>query len=683
MVLRFAEKNIKLVFEKTEDNRLLLLDMSGRDALNLCEEKKKVCSAVGVHIAGENPDDHHGGKHTGTSCEYTLKYVSHKYYTNENGKKIEFELSNDKINVIQHYQMYNDVSVIRAWTEIENISKENVGIEYVSSFAFTGIDGHGQLTPNEKLDIYIPHNSWEREIDWKKYTLSEAGFDKTTPSSTKRISVSNTGTWSTKEYLPMGVLDNKEDKCSYMWQIENNGSWQWEIGDIADMMYLRISGPTEAENHWYKELKPNESFESVKAAICVGESFDDALGEMTRYRRRIAYKNKADEKLPVIFNDYMNCLWADPTTEKEIPVIDRAAELGAQYYCMDAGWYADGTWWETVGEWEPCQWRFKNGIKEVFDYIREKGMVPGIWLEIEVMGINCPILDQFSDDCFFMRHGKRVIDHGRYQLDFRNPKVRDFAMSVIDRVVSEYGVGYIKMDYNIDAGIGTEVNASSCGEGLLEHNRAYLRWIDEVNKKYPELIIENCSSGGMRLDYAMLSRHTIQSVTDQSNCIAMAPIAAAASTAVLPEQAAIWSYPMDKDNLYITAMNMVNSMLQRIHLSGDVLNMSEEQRELVKKAVELYKGIRKDIPDSIPFYPTGLPQYGDGWLCSGYKKDGKGYLAVWRIDSDDEELVIPMELTFAEILYANEGNCKVSVLNDKLFVKLNEKNSAAILCIKY
>ena len=50
--------------------------------------------------------------------------------------------------------------------------------------------------------------------------------------------------------------------------------------------------------------------------------------------------NKDDENLPVIFNDYMNCLFGDPTTEKELPLIDAAAECGCEYYVIDAGWYA-------------------------------------------------------------------------------------------------------------------------------------------------------------------------------------------------------------------------------------------------------------------------------------------------------------------------------------------------------
>ena len=126
----------------------------------------------------------------------------------------------------------------------------------------------------------------------------------------------------------MGVIENVEANNAIMWQIENNGSWTWVISDISDTLYLKVSGPTDNENHWYKELKPGESFEGVKATITVGEDFSDALCALTSYIRKIRRANRADSYLPVIFNDYMNCLWADPTTEKMIPIIDKAAEIG-------------------------------------------------------------------------------------------------------------------------------------------------------------------------------------------------------------------------------------------------------------------------------------------------------------------------------------------------------------------
>ena len=153
----------------------------------------------------------------------------------------------------------------------------------------------------------------------------------------------------------MGMIENSDGMI--FWQIESGTSWNFEISDIGGVNYLKLSGASEQENGWWKSLAPGESFTSAKSAVCFADSFDEAVAAMTEYRRKIAYSNKADEALPVIFNDYMGCLWADPTTERMIPVIDAAARLGAEIYCMDAGWYADGTWWETVGEWKVCEKR--------------------------------------------------------------------------------------------------------------------------------------------------------------------------------------------------------------------------------------------------------------------------------------------------------------------------------------
>lgn len=104
----------------------------------------------------------------------------------------------------------------------------------------------------------------------------------------------------------------------------------------------------------------------------------------------------------------------------------------------------------------------------------------------------------------------------------------EHADRVISRLVEEYGISYIKMDYNINAGIGTEYAADSPGDGLLQHNRAYLSWLKNIMARYPQLVIENCGSGGLRMDYALLQQHSIQSVTDQTDYRLMASIAASA-----------------------------------------------------------------------------------------------------------------------------------------------------------
>ncbi len=290
------------------------------------------------------------------------------------------------------------------------------------------------------------------------------------------------------------------------------------------------------------------------------------------------------------------------------------------------------------------------------------------------------MVKEFEDECFFVRHGKKVIDHSRYQLDFRNKKVREFAHRIIDRVVNEYGVRYIKMDYNIEPGIGTEKDADSYGVGLLQHNRAYLSWIIEVKEKYPELILENCASGGMRMDYSMLSVFHLQSVSDQTNYKHTAVIASNAATAVLPEQAAVWSYPIANGDENEASFNMINSMLTRIHLSGDILNLTPKQFADVKQGVECYKKFRSQIPEFVPFYPLGLNSYQDDFICVGYKAKSEKYLAVWKMNSEDNYVFIPLQnVVTANVLYPTDSKCKFDITESGLEVTLPDKFSAVIL----
>lgn len=621
-----------------------------------------------VFITGENPNDHHGAKHTGGNLD-TMKYVSH----HENENELAFVMSNGKIRVTQHYDFFENIKVIRSYATVENISNEKIGLEYVSSFCMYGFDFD---------KISICHNAWGRELQWQTYSPKELGYNRINSFSTKRIAVSNTGTWPTKEYMPLGIVKN-DDEC-FFWQIESDCSWNFEISDIQKVNYIKLSGSSEQENGWWKELNPGDVFETVKTAISFEKSINGVFGEMTKYRRTLAYRSENDTKLPVIFNDYMKCLNADPTTEKELEVIDAAAKVGAEIYCMDAGWYADGTWWETVGEWKVCESRFKNGMSEVFDYIRQKGMKPGIWLEPEVMGINCPILDKFTDDCFFIRHGKRVIDHGRYHFDFRNKKVTDFLDGVVDGLINDYGIEYFKFDYNIDGGVGTEVDSDSFGDGLTEHCNAYLNWVDGLYARHPGLIIENCASGGMRMDYKSLSHFSMQSLSDAADYDTTAVISAMSGTAVVPEQAQVWVVPMRTDTLDEVVLNMVNAMFLRPVISGETHLLSDDQFEVLKNGIDFYKSIRKEIPKLIPFYPLGTAQFGDDWVVCGFSGEKFDYICVKRL-GDSESVEIPINCCKygnIELMYPQTNNCTIKT-DKNLYISLPCNSGAVIRVAKH
>ncbi|WP_054939791.1 glycoside hydrolase family 36 protein [Paenibacillus ihuae] len=646
-LIEITENGLYLIIEITEelDVRLLHFGATPLEAGVIADKNKPGFRLLELQLSGEDRAEYHGRTHRASYPGLRMIYNGHSDTVNALGRKLALTLIDPLtgIKAVQHFQFYHGLQIMRSWTELKNEGKEEIAVEYISSFALTGVDKEGSADRGDKIEVTLAHSGWQSELQWRTYRLPELGMSHLADRGSKRIAASNTGSWSAAELLPVAVLYNKESGSSLFWQIEHNGSWHWELTDQYDQLTLLVSGPTEHDNHWWMKLAPGGEFVSVPvAAGSVQGGIEAAAAQLTAYRRIIRRPNEDNELLRIIFNDYMNCLWGSPTTEKLLPLIDAAADVGCEYFCIDAGWYAPGEWWDGVGEWEPSSERFPEGIKYVLDYIRCKGMIPGLWLELEVMGINSPKLAETDDSWFFMRHGKRVKDRSRYQLDYRSPKVIEHADGVIARLVEEYGVGYIKMDYNINAGIGTETDADSFGDGLLQHNRAYLAWLDRIFVRYPNLVIENCSSGGMRMDYAMLSRHSIQSTSDQEDYVQYAAIAAGSPLALTPEQSAVWSYPLREGDDEEVIFNMVNALLLRVHQSGHLAELEPRRRELVKEALDYYKSIRTHIPQAVPFWPLGLPGSSGQWVSFGLHHGNTRYLAVWRIGGEESGINLPL-----------------------------------------
>ncbi len=634
--------NVVIYITESGDVRFLSMKPAGRDGTEPAAADTDTYRLVEVQETGMNHRIHHGSNHKGSEPGYLLKFCSCHDARNSFGRKIEISQQYNGLYVTSHLQFYEDIPVVRSWTTLENKTDEVHVIEYVSSFALTGLESG--VSPERDLNtrIYIPHNTWFGEVQWKKYTLNELGYDVMNGGSVKSVGLSETGTWSCSDYLPMGSYENASG-ISYTWQIETSGSWNWQINDIGGHMYINISGPSELENGFVKRLKPGEIFESIQCAVaCVAGNFEKTIQAMTEYRRKIRRPNRDNIRPLPIFNDYMNCLMGNPTTEKLLPLIDAAAAAGNKYFCIDCGWYDDGPWWDGVGLWQPAKKRFPGGIREPLEYIRKKGMIPGLWLELEVMGIKCPLAKSVDKDWFFQRNGKIIIDENRYQLDYRNPKVRDYATEVVRRLVENYGVGYIKMDYNIDPGTGTDLNADSAGEGLLGHKRAYLAWLDTILDEYPDLVLENCSSGGMRMEYSLLSRCSLQSVSDQEDYIKMAAIAANCMTAVTPEQAAVWSYPLRTGSQEAVVFNMINAMLVRLHLSGQLAELPPDCFALVKEGVEAFDRVSSDTCRGVPFWPIGLASVQDNFISTGVDCGHRLYLAVWCTKKQGGTVKLPV-----------------------------------------
>lgn len=588
-----------------------------------------------------------GQRHIGLGSTRNLSYAGHETRTTEFGPEllIEQRIDDSAVRVVTHFQFFDDLPCLRTWSTVENAGSKTVTLLYISSLTTTALAAPGPSSLDALLGT--PHNTFCAEYRWRFDTLRahglvDAGFDPALGlSSTSRVVVQNDGTQSTIEYLPMGSL--RAEGTTWVWTIEHTGAWRWEIGDYRGGMYVSIGGPT-AANGWRERLEPGGLFTTVPVMLAAGDADDaSAFSSLSDLRRRLADEEPAGSV--VIFNDFQRCLMADPSEDKLAPLVELAARAGAEVFCIDAGWYAeDGQWWETVGDWTESERRFPHGLARVMDEVRARGMIPGLWLEPEVVGVKNPVMHSLPSSAFFWREGELVDGGGRYILDFTSQAAVDHVDGVVDRLVRDYGIGYLKIDYNVNGGNGSDLGGGNPGSHLLRHQRAVLQWIREIRRRHPHLIVENCSSGGARADDASMRAFSIMSTSDQDDVLRTAPIAVNASTAAVPEKVGVWTLPDSTRPSNEVAFALVNSMLLRPQLSGPITELSSSDFELLAESVTTFKRIRERLRSGRPFWPLGLADWQDEWLALGMDCGERAFVAVWRRDSRSDSIAVPLSL---------------------------------------
>lgn len=597
---------------------------------------RKCSNPVEIQIAGHKTSQHTGDRHICTSENETLRYQSHKISISNGVKTLVIKQKNAFISVESFFVFYKEASTFRCYNKVTNCGLEEVTLEYVSSFAKKCMIGYRHY---DSASLSVPHNSWFLECQWKKSSLKDLGIVAGNEyKNFKKYIINNTGAWSSKSFLPMGILGDPKQKEFFLWQIEANGSWSYELGDFLENVSLNLSGPSLEENGWAKTLARGESFETVKVAITKAKSEMKLFGNITRYRRAIVHNTFDHPSCPIIFNEYMLASWNCPSDKTAHELAPTAKKLGAEYYVIDCGWHdeVENPFYH-LGRWNASKKKYPNGLEKTMEYIASLGLKPGLWLEPEVVGAEGDAITMWTPDCYFHRFGKPLIVSNRYQLNFANPKVTDFFYKKIDELVNKYHARYFKFDYNIEPGIGFEMGDLTLGEALLEHNRAYHAFMDEITKRYPDVMFEGCASGGNRLDYLTLDNVNVVSTSDQTNYLLYPYITSNILTAVLPTQAAVWCYPKsekleDKDIDYeLINMNIVNCLIGRVHLASKLYLFSEEKQDFIKKGMEYYHTLDEIKNDGVPYYPQGLSSIGDVTLAYGLKNDKKAVLMVYNL----------------------------------------------------
>lgn len=401
------------------------------------------------------------------------------------------------------------------------------------------------------------------------------------------------GSMPVRKYFPFVALEDSATGHFTALQLYSPASWQIELIVREDDTVTLSGGIADRDfGAWTKTIAPGETFTAPKAVIAEGDSLEDVCNKLVK--AQCPDISPVDNCMGITFNEYCTT-WGNPTIDNLKKIADKIAGKGIQYLVMDSGWYSKcGNWWEYRGDWSINKERFPNGLKELSDYIRSKGMIPGIWYEMEVAGYKTEAFEKGGH--FVMKDGVPLTIGGAKFWDMEDPWVVDYlTKSVIDNL-RDNGFGYIKVDYNDTLGLGCD-GPDGLGENLRKKVCATQSFFKKMKTELPDLVIENCSSGGHRLEPSFMELASQASFSDAHEIPSLPLIAANLHRVIKPEQSQIWSVMRKEDSDSRIFYSMCATFLGRMGLSGDIYEMSSHQWELIDSAIAFYHKAAPIIKD--------------------------------------------------------------------------------------
>ena len=473
-------------------------------------------------------------------------------------------------------------------------------------------------------------SNWSGEGKFYSVSAADIAFEASWSGlGVRMMRISQTGTMPARGYLPfISVEDKKNGVC---WAAETEAPVSWTIEAVFRNNAISVGGGRGdfLSAHWRKTLKTGETEKTNKAYLTVTKgSLENAAARLARH-----------------FDEYCYT-WGKPeakTLEKMLPEI---AALGCKYFVIDDGWfynvYNDKRY--VIGDWNVNKEYYPEGLKAFADKVRSYGMIPGVWYEFEGVSEHSDVYRDHPD-WLLTRDGKIINNGGRAFLDFRKEEVLNYLREKVIKNIVNCGIGYMKVDYNSNAGFGAD-GAESYGEAIRQHIDAVLAFFEEIKRSVPSLVLEICSSGGMRHEPRFLSLGDMCSFSDAHENAGGVPVAMNLHRFIPPRKLQIWATIRDDYNADDVKFTVAKAMLGRICFSGNLGNKPQKIIDILKESVSFYEKLKPTIAngETITIENGGISTYlftkGSPYLVRRSADGKKKIVYAFAIDSENHDFSI-------------------------------------------
>jgi alpha-galactosidase len=551
-------------------------------------------------------------KNGSTSVITTLKHPS--------GLRCEHQLS-----------WQGNVPVFSSRVSVRNAGKKPVTLEMLSSFSLGGMTPYASDDAPNRLLVHRYRSTWSAEGRLDTQAIEDLQLERSWIGhgiACERFG--QVGSMPVRGFFPFVALEDREAGVLWGAQLASPGSWQMEVFRRDDFVALSGGQADRELGQWFKTLKAGDTYDTPVATIgCIKGDLDQLAQRLSSAQEGpLANLPKIENELPIVVNEWCTS-WGNPTQENLLALAKRLQGTPAKYLVIDDGWAErPGGGIQQNGDWNINHKAFPDGLAATTKAIREHGLIPGIWFEFEVCNPGSKAFD--LTDHHLQRDGRVLQVGSRRYWDFRDPFTFDYLTKKVIHLLRDNGLGYLKVDYNDTIGFGVD-GAESAGEGLRQHLEGMQKFFRKMREEIPDLVIENCSSGGHRLEPSMMALCAMGSFSDAHETREIPIIGANLQRLILPRQSQIWAVLRKNDTAQRLAYSLAATFLGRMCLSGEVHDLSPAQWKLSVSAMEFYRRVYPIIRDG---HSTFHGETGKSW------RHPQGWQAVLRTSKNGKRALL-------------------------------------------
>ena len=564
----------------------------------------------------------------GEYCDMGLEFVSFESEDEDvkTHSVITLRCETKKITVKVH-TLLDGSPVFSRWLEIINGSDKSAAVSELSVMS-GGIEiiDRNRVTYGRDIDEYYSLGymdcaSWGHEGDFSWHTLTpdEHSFS---------------GRFNRERYRhPMFMLKNNLLGTMMIGQMGWSAGYKFSFdynaypdqGDTCLSFKMAVDS--------YKPLTVIDADSVYKSPVVyigmVSGDHDDAVNAMHEHLRNTVFKSTEKVTNACLVGAGMGAEH-DMNVDTTKQFIDQMVRAGAEIFIIDAGWYCPPTkemeWHPYAGDWFYNKDRYPNGLKEIRDYCREKGIKFALWLEVERMG---HFSNAFKEHPEWFPTNIRGGKQNGY-IDLSIPEALEWAEEEASRVIREYELDLFRVDYNVGAcelfHVGETDSRRECRS--IKQVEGFYKLYNNLKKKFPDVVFENCAGGGGRTDVGMVSNFNHTWVSDWQVPPRSVLITNGMTMALPPERVDRLVAGMGCHTYASLDLHMRNAMFG--HISLNVFGprdaeMNPQVFEFIRHSTDLYKSfIRPILPKSMIYHHT-----------PDTKEAIKNGLAVIELVSDD------------------------------------------------